>query len=689
MEASISTSTRDGGVPPIRVPLPEGALDIPYPHERVLRFEAGLYLDRLLRPLARVSGAIDRALAMRLQRLRERSGYKHLGCARFADYAREHLGLAVRTAQEMVRLGKGLERLPLLDAALAEGRVTWTGALQVVRVAGKEDEAQWVSLAEQLSVRELQQKVADARASARRAESESPMKQEVTATTVSLSGAESGSPMKQEVTATTVSLSGAESGSPMKQEVNATTVSLSGAESESPMKQEVTAPTASSSEAESGESIKDDKAERSIDDDDPVRRLSVECAWGVSRLWHAAIELCEMVVGGPTAEGEAPEYVLADLLSGLPPVPDDGVAPHRPPAPAITGMGGKNRSVGDRRPVAPLAEELGSRVLSTHEHRRIEKLLDLVNDDVSEDSLELDRSMKALIKARIELELDLARLLRNFRAYGLARHIGFRSFGDYVTERLGISIDRARLLVRLDNRLIWYPDVRRAVSGGEIGTVAALLVCRVATEYTEKAWIERARKRTVERLKKEVEWAEREAGRVHVGGVMPPPPGRLPSALDAVTAELIAGRDAMPDEGSNAAGAPTEGLKTADWPSEVLNAVGSPTDGPNAGGTSRNGSGTAGLPTEGPNAGGTSGNGSGTDGLPTDGPNAGGSPSDGSNTAGAPTEGSTAGGVTAGQRQDETFAHPLRQGRPVGCARRADGGSSRTSRFCTRQHSLS
>jgi hypothetical protein len=365
----------------------------------------------------------------------------------------------------------------------------------------------------------------------------------------------------------------------------------------------------------------------------------------VARLWHAAIELCGMVVGGPMAEGEAAEYVLADLLSGLPPVPDDGVAPHRPPAPVVAGMKKELNSGRGRRPVAPLSEELGSRVLSAHEHRRVEKMLALVCDDAPEDPLELDRSMKALIRARVELELDLARLLRNFRAYGLARHIGFRGFGDYVAERLGISIARAQFLVRLDNRLIWYPEVRRAVSSGEIGTVAALLVCRVATEDTEKAWIERARRRTVERLKKEVEWAERESGRTYVGGAMPPPPGRLPSELDTVTAELIAAREGTPDERSNAEGSSPEGL----------NAVGSPSDG----------SDTAGAPTEGSNAGGAPTTELNTAGAPTEGSSAGGPPSDGSNTAGAPAEGSSAGGLPTHQRQDEMFAHPVHAGRPV------------------------
>lgn len=467
------------GMASIRVPLPPGALDIPFPHCRVLHFEAGLYLDRLLRPLARVSGAIDRAMALRLKKMREQCGYKRLGCARFSDYAREHVGLAVRTAQEMVRLGKGLERLPLLDAALADGRITWTSALQVARVAKQEDEARWVSLAEQLSFRKLQQKVAEAMASA--------------------ADAKAGDAVGLGKSAT-----------PSK-----------------PTK-------------------KDEEVVADSDDDDPLRRLRVQCAWSVARLWHAAIELCGIVVGGPMADGEAPEYVLAELLSSVPPVPDGEDPPYRPPAPVVRSEGLDSWSACGPRPVAPLAEQLGSRVLSSEQHRRIEKMLDLVKSEIPEDPLQIDASLKALIKSRTLLELDLARLLRNFRAFGLARHIGFRTFKDYAAERLGISIDRAQFLVRLDNRLIQFPEVRRAVCRGEIGTVAALLVCRVAKRArTEKVWIERARKRTVERLRKEIEWAEREAGKSWGGGVAPPPPGRLPSELDAVTAELIAARDAM------------------------------------------------------------------------------------------------------------------------------------------------
>jgi len=75
---------------------------------------------------------------------------------------RERVGVAERTGQEWVRLGRGLERLPLLDRAMLQGRVTWTAAAQVARVAGVDDQAEWIQLAERLSVRELKARVDDA-----------------------------------------------------------------------------------------------------------------------------------------------------------------------------------------------------------------------------------------------------------------------------------------------------------------------------------------------------------------------------------------------------------------------------------------------------------------------------------------------------------------------------------------------
>ena len=130
---------------------------------RILRFESGLALDPHLRRLSVLSGAIDRALALRLMRLRGSAGYVRLGYARFMDYSRERVGLAARTVQEMVRLGRALERSPELDRALSGGRITWTAAATLTRVVGAENAAEWVSLAERVSVRELGPRVREAR----------------------------------------------------------------------------------------------------------------------------------------------------------------------------------------------------------------------------------------------------------------------------------------------------------------------------------------------------------------------------------------------------------------------------------------------------------------------------------------------------------------------------------------------
>ncbi|MHC4107500.1 MAG: hypothetical protein ACYSTY_05385 [Planctomycetota bacterium] len=118
------------------VSVPEGYLDVPFPHERrqILRFEAGLALDAPLRRLSRVSGAVDRALARRLAGLQASRAYIRLGYARLGDYTRERLGMAERTGFDMARMGRALERLPLLDRALADGRLTWTAALEVARI---------------------------------------------------------------------------------------------------------------------------------------------------------------------------------------------------------------------------------------------------------------------------------------------------------------------------------------------------------------------------------------------------------------------------------------------------------------------------------------------------------------------------------------------------------------------------
>ena len=138
-----------------------GYLDLPFLEDRprIWRFESGIVLDPLLRKLARLSGAVDRSLALHLSRLKAKNGSLQLGYATLNTYVQERLNLKLRTTREFVRLGGQLERMPVLDDAFRHGRLTWTSAAQVARlvkeIADEEEERQWVGMAERLSVREL------------------------------------------------------------------------------------------------------------------------------------------------------------------------------------------------------------------------------------------------------------------------------------------------------------------------------------------------------------------------------------------------------------------------------------------------------------------------------------------------------------------------------------------------------
>lgn len=472
-----SESHRIEGPPPPPLPrleLPKGLLDIPFVQDRprILRFEAGLLLDLHLRRLARVSGAIDRAVALRLRKLRDSRGYVALGFSLFKDYVRERLGLAERTGQELSSLGAGLERLPFLDAALAAGRITWTAAAEVARVAGVEDEREWVEAAERLSVRELRRRVKDARAGVNQDESRDAGPQGVT---------DDGSP-------------GADGT----------------LESEDP----------------------------EPEPSDPLVRLAVEVHPATAHLWDAALDLCELVAGADLHEGEAPEYILADFLSGRPAPPDD----REPCWPRGAPIKGRRPAPGAwARPTATRpVDRLGPAAVPASWVKEIEHIEDLVRSAVPRDPFDLDESMRSLSARRQALDLDLARLLRNFQALNLARHIGFAGFREYVEERLGISHRRARRLVSLDRCLFFFPAVAAAVREGQIGTEAAWLVCKVAApERTERAWVEHARLRTVTRLRDEVRWTLRKAREGTMEGpCLPPPAGRLPSALQELSAAL-------------------------------------------------------------------------------------------------------------------------------------------------------
>ncbi|WP_242393945.1 HNH endonuclease signature motif containing protein [Anaeromyxobacter oryzisoli] len=146
-------------------------LEPPMPHERphVLREEAALLVDGLLARVARGRGALDIALGEGLLALAQGDRTLRLGYSGIADYARERLGIAGRTAQVMVQLARALRERPRLREAVRSGEVSARKATIILRVARGDAEAVWVERARSATARALE--VAVRAADRKRAES--------------------------------------------------------------------------------------------------------------------------------------------------------------------------------------------------------------------------------------------------------------------------------------------------------------------------------------------------------------------------------------------------------------------------------------------------------------------------------------------------------------------------------------
>ena len=135
------------------------------------------------------------------------------------------------------------------------------------------------------------------------------------------------------------------------------------------------------------------------------------------------------------------------------------------------------------------------------------------------------------------LDAVRGRLLRIVEEGYLSRSLGFAGFGQYVRERMGLSLRDAHELVRLDRALERLPAAFRVYASGRLGRRAAWLVGRVATSRTDRAWTQFAVTHTLRLLEALVEGAvlKREAdpeGWKHDGG-LPPQDATFADALRA------------------------------------------------------------------------------------------------------------------------------------------------------------
>jgi hypothetical protein len=144
------------------------------------------------------------------------------------------------------------------------------------------------------------------------------------------------------------------------------------------------------------------------------------------------------------------------------------------------------------------------------------------------DPIELDRRMRAVVHAQQRIDWQAGRLLRIFVRLGLPRLMQFRSVGDYVRERLGMSARKARALIAIERRTWEAPAFAEAYKKGRVSWLRSLTILPALREDTAAAWTARAGEVTLRRLAAEVEWAldARDTGALFV---VPPPPA--PGAL--------------------------------------------------------------------------------------------------------------------------------------------------------------
>jgi hypothetical protein len=112
-------------------------------------FENVEALDRELAQVARKSGSLRLAVGLGLDALARTGGHTQLAFASIEAYALERCERSATWARQSRKLALRSQELPLLRRALISGRLSWSMALEVAKVATAEDEARWIQISGQ------------------------------------------------------------------------------------------------------------------------------------------------------------------------------------------------------------------------------------------------------------------------------------------------------------------------------------------------------------------------------------------------------------------------------------------------------------------------------------------------------------------------------------------------------------
>lgn len=119
-------------------------------------------LDADMRALSRAVARQEQELARLLLQFHRSDGWRVLGYASEAQYARERLGMSRSSVLARRALALRLEVLPAVGVALGTGQIGVEAAQQIVRIATPRTEQAWLKRAQMRTVKHLREEVAAA-----------------------------------------------------------------------------------------------------------------------------------------------------------------------------------------------------------------------------------------------------------------------------------------------------------------------------------------------------------------------------------------------------------------------------------------------------------------------------------------------------------------------------------------------
>ncbi|MEO6027585.1 MAG: HNH endonuclease signature motif containing protein [Candidatus Binatia bacterium] len=137
---------------------------VPTPHEPPLSDDApaprdSFALDARLCEAVRVLRTIEPRIGRLLRVVVDQRIYRSFGHPAFADYVRERLGISARKAWALLKVEKATLRSGDLERAYRDGRLSWVRALSLLPVLDRQNAAAWITRAESVTIRRLNDEI--------------------------------------------------------------------------------------------------------------------------------------------------------------------------------------------------------------------------------------------------------------------------------------------------------------------------------------------------------------------------------------------------------------------------------------------------------------------------------------------------------------------------------------------------